>query len=435
MFKLQRLAHSLGAGLACAAALTVTASSSHAAFAIGHTSRTFIDASRGNRSVATEIYYPAAVAGEDVPVGDGSGERFPVVAFGHGFVMAWSAYENIWEGLVPEGYIVAFPRTEGSFSPSHEQFGRDIAFVANALAAEGANGASIFFDRVSGRAAAMGHSMGGGASVLAASYDATIDAVANLAAAETNPSAIAAAALVTRPSLVISGANDCVTPPAQHQQPIYDALESACKTFVSIAGASHCQFAESNVFCNIGEGSCSPPPAISRAQQHALTMTLLLPWLDTFLRNEPDAWIAFQDVLAQSPEFASQQACAAVGVEIANVGEHRDEIGSSSVGLLVAPNPTSGALRVTFDVPHDVACDICVFDAQGRLVRELARGVEGLRNRTTANGVGLAGPMQDARVASWDGCDASGRRVANGVYFVRLRSALGSQTARAVVAR
>jgi dienelactone hydrolase len=37
-----------------------------------------------------------------------------------------------------------------------------------------------------------GHSMGGGASILAAAADARIKAVANLAAAETNPSAIQA---------------------------------------------------------------------------------------------------------------------------------------------------------------------------------------------------------------------------------------------------
>src|SRR6476620_5150956 len=82
-----------------------------AQFQIGHTTMTFIDPSRGNRAVETEIYYPADVAGDDTTIAFGI-EKFPIIAFGHGFLMGWNAYENIWTAVVPQGFIMAFPKTE-----------------------------------------------------------------------------------------------------------------------------------------------------------------------------------------------------------------------------------------------------------------------------------------------------------------------------------
>jgi predicted dienelactone hydrolase len=94
-------------------------------FAIGHRNVIYIDPSRNNRQIETEIYYPANIAGDNVAIAQG---QFPVISFGHGFVMVWSAYQNIWSSLVPQGYIVMFPRTEGNTSPSHAEFGRDLVF-------------------------------------------------------------------------------------------------------------------------------------------------------------------------------------------------------------------------------------------------------------------------------------------------------------------
>jgi hypothetical protein len=53
-------------------------------FLIGHKQQAFIDASRSNRTIDTEIYYPANTAGDNVPMANGT---FPTLVFGHGFVM------------------------------------------------------------------------------------------------------------------------------------------------------------------------------------------------------------------------------------------------------------------------------------------------------------------------------------------------------------
>ena len=66
---------------------------------VGHYQITFQDPSRNNRDIQTEIYYPATSAGDNTPVASG---QFPVIVFGHAFVMAWDAYQNLWDEFVPK---------------------------------------------------------------------------------------------------------------------------------------------------------------------------------------------------------------------------------------------------------------------------------------------------------------------------------------------
>ena len=102
-------------------------------YKIGHTTINFIDASRSNRNIATEVYYTADVSGDNVALTTLNSLKFPSLVFGHGFVMTWDAYQNFWEALGPNGFIIAFPKSEGSFSPSHLEFGKDLAFVINQM--------------------------------------------------------------------------------------------------------------------------------------------------------------------------------------------------------------------------------------------------------------------------------------------------------------
>jgi hypothetical protein len=278
-------------------------------YAIGSTTITFIDPSRSNRAIETDVYYPALAAGSNAAIAGVAGDRFPVVAFGHGFVMTVGAYQNIWSSLVPNGYIVALPKTEGSFLPSHTNFGRDLAFVISALQEAGSTNGNFFFKKVAKTSAVMGHSMGGGAATLAVQYNPAITALAGLAPAETNPSASAAAQGVTIPSLIFAGGNDCVTPAAQHSQLIYDNLSSACKTYINIIGGSHCQFANSNFNCSFGELTCSPSAAISRAVQQAKVNQYLLPWFDFRLKGDCQDWYSLQGDLSADASVTFSQTC------------------------------------------------------------------------------------------------------------------------------
>ncbi len=70
------------------------------------------------------------------------------------------------------------------------------------------------------------------------------------------------------------------------------------------------------------------------------------------------------------------------------------------------PNPAREGTSLGFDLPRDAEVRVCVYDVQGRFVRELVQGR-------------LAAGNHEAR---WDGRNASGVAVARGLYLVRLEA-------------
>lgn len=389
--------------LACLALLW--GASRATAYEIGQTSVTYYDQARNNRPVPTYVFYPAETAGQDVPVAPAPEGGYAVVSLGHGFLIPWDDYQYLWEGLVPAGYVVALPATETGMLPSHIELGRDLAFVVRSLRAEGENPASPFFGAISEAGAVMGHSMGGGASILGAAEDPTVTAVANLAAAETNPSAIAAAQNVTAPALLFSGSMDCVTPPESHQIPMYQALASDCRTLVSLTGASHCQFAENNFTCSLGEIGCASP-TLTRDEQHALTLSLLLPWLDYALNGSLWGWIEFEELLQSTTGITHELEC-----QPTSVAEGAGGPAWSGPGVLSAsaafPNPfvERAALFYTLSAPADVR--VRILSLTGRVVA------------TIEDGHRAAG----THAVVWDGCDRLGCRAAAGVYACEVEAA------------
>ena len=316
---------------------------------VGHATITIVDPARNNRQIVTEVYYPATTAGNNTPVAPGA---FPLITFGHGFVMAWSAYQNFWDMLVLEGYIVAFPTTESGISPNHTEFGKDLKFLISSMQSNGA-GAVFTTSSVGATSAIMGHSMGGGSSFLAAENNAQITTLVNFAAANTNPSSITAAQQVLVPTLLFSGVNDCVTPPAQHQDIMYDSTTAAYKTQINITGGGHCYFANSNFSCTFGESTCSPSPSIAREEQQDVTNDLLKLWLGYFLKNDCQDAQAFQDSLVTSTRISYRQnqsiACV-TGIEASSLTDT----------FTVFPNPFSN--QVTMELKNEPIFKIEVYN-------------------------------------------------------------------------
>ncbi len=269
-------------------------------YQIGSAALTFTDPDR-NRQIDVAVYYPATASGVNAPVAS-SPTGFPVVSFGHGFVIATEAYSWLWEALVPQGFILIFPKTEGQLlpAPNHQAFGADILFCAREIVRQGTLPGSPLFGKVAPRIALMGHSMGGGATYVGASGMSDVQTTITFAAAETNPSAINAALSVNVPSLVIAAAEDCVTPASTNQVPVYNNLPGEPKAIVNISGASHCNFTNGSASaCYLGEAfTCFGfGPFISRSEQHQRTLDVLTPWLDTFLRQNCIAAESFSNIL------------------------------------------------------------------------------------------------------------------------------------------
>lgn len=275
-------------------------------FKIGHVQRSFVDTTRNNRQVTCEIYYPANINGDNVAIANGI---FPTLVFGHGFVMPASAYDVYWNAIVPKGYIMIFPTTESSLSPSHLNFGKDIAFLTQIMKEQHRISTSLFFNAVDSTCAVMGHSMGGGSAFLAMQQDPSITALISIAGAVTNPSSVTAARTITRPSLVIAGANDCVAPPKNHQIPMYDSLATNCKTYLSILGGDHCQFASYNFNCSLGQNTCTPKATINATTQQSIVFQHLLPWINFYLKKNCNAGDQFQNLISNPNGILSDANC------------------------------------------------------------------------------------------------------------------------------
>ncbi|CAN5393671.1 hypothetical protein BH11BAC1_BH11BAC1_04520 [soil metagenome] len=325
---------------------------------VGHTQITFVDASRGNRSIQAEVYYPATAAGNNTPIAAGV---FPIIVFGHGFVMTTSAYQNFWDDLVPEGYILALPSTEGGFAPVHADFGADLNFLVGEIQTNGA-GASVPSTSVGNLSAIMGHSMGGGCSFLAAENNTSITTMVSFAAANTNPSSITAAQMVSVPTLVFSGANDCVAPPPTQQDLIYDSTSAAYKTQIYITGGSHCYFADYNFNCAFGEATCSPSPTITRAEQHDATSVFLKLWLAYYLKGECSKAQEFQDSLSSSPRITFRQS-----QPIACTTGIQQELNATDFSLHIFPNPAGDYLII--DVKRSAETDIAIYNMVGEKIK------------------------------------------------------------------
>lgn len=291
------------------------ASSVFGQYQIGHTTINFQDPNRNNRTIQTEIYYPATTAGDNVAMAAGS---FPSIVFGHGFVMSWDAYQNIWEFLVPKGYVMLFPRTEGNIlNTNHQAFGWDLQFLVNAIQVENSNSSSIFYQHIKPSTALMGHSMGGGAAFLAAdslcnNQNPYLKTLVGLAPAESSTngvSSIRSAKKITIPAVIFSGSQDGVTPPIDHHIPMYDSLSSNCKTFINVLGGAHCYFANPNFNCDFGESTASSGISITRQEQHAILFDFVLPWLNYTLKYSCQEFDRFNDSLNLSSRINYQQQC------------------------------------------------------------------------------------------------------------------------------
>lgn len=203
------------------------------------------------------------------PTGSKPG-AYPVVAFGHGFAQTASRYASTLAALAARGYVVIAPDSETGLFPNHGRFADDLERSIRWARATVPN-AHPSLDAVAG------HSMGGGAALVAADRHPGIETVATLAAAETNPSATTASAGVSVPALFIVGDRDTIVRPATTRA-MYDRKPPSAR-FVTITGGYHCGFNDSTSFFGLGCDS----GAISRSAQLAITRELLGDWLDASL--------------------------------------------------------------------------------------------------------------------------------------------------------
>jgi dienelactone hydrolase len=247
---------------------------------VGNRTVTFIDSLRSNRNISSLVYYPATAEGSGTPVL--TGFRYPLISFGHGFTLNPSLYVALYRHLASWGYIVIAPSTETGFSPSHTNFAKDLVFVLKDMKRKGITAGDIFFNVVdSNYTGVFGHSMGGGCSFLAGSLDTGIKAISSLAAANTNPSSIAAISSIKNPVQLLSGQRDSIASYWSHQLPHYNNA-FPFKHIMNIKGGNHSQF---HLIAGLDD-LVDNPATITRAEQQRLTRRYVTAFFNLFLKND-----------------------------------------------------------------------------------------------------------------------------------------------------
>ncbi|MEU5764412.1 alpha/beta hydrolase [Streptomyces asoensis] len=240
--------------------------SSTGSFPVAYTDLTV---SAAGRSYSARVWYPGTTAGANAPVAAGA---HPGLAFGHGFFQAITQYESLLKHYASWGVITVAPKSQGGLFPSHSAFADDLNAALTWLTTQNTTSGSRFADRVdTGRLALSGHSMGGGAALVAAGRNPAVRSVTTLAAAETNPSAVTASATLGIPVQYVGGSADSVAGVAANQQKMYDAKPSHTQLRV-ITGGFHCGFEDSSgIGCDSG--------SVTRAVQLKLTYGVTTSWL------------------------------------------------------------------------------------------------------------------------------------------------------------
>jgi hypothetical protein len=251
--------------------------------------------------------------------------------------MSWEAYRNIWEKLVPHGFILVFPRTESGMNPDHTGLAEDMSICINRMQDAGQDPANFFYGRIAPSTALMGHSMGGGCAFLAVAGNPLVATVVGLAPLETDPRASEAAVNINKPALVLSGSSDGVTPPREHHHPIFDNLASGCKYMISIPGGAHCYFANQNLACDVGEMLVSGEITISRTQQQTIMNEYLTLWLQYTLQQKSDSGVDFTELLATDNRVEGIGSC------LPSV-DNQPALPDSR--FAIAPNPASETLTI-----------------------------------------------------------------------------------------
>jgi len=155
------------------------------------------------------------------------GLGLPGIAFGHGWLQPPGRYRGLLHHLASWGIVAAAPGTQRGPLPSHRLFAADLLSTLDVLTGVRLGPGNLSVDP--SRLGLAGHSVGGGAAVLAAAggtapasgtrgpavpskVEPRVQAVATFAAAQTMPAATEAARRVTVPGLHLAADGDLVAP-------------------------------------------------------------------------------------------------------------------------------------------------------------------------------------------------------------------------------
>jgi len=306
---------------------------------------TLHDPARHGHQVKILFYYPSEVPKTPVPL----------VVMAHCIFGGGSWYDYIGNALADNGYAMASIQTHQYRPVSSNSMAPDQAFVLDELRRQGREVPNfpLYGKFAGGKAAAMGHSLGGGASFYAVNkyshplqgrYTAAFDTILTMSACcgwddssidvgacEGKAAPHEVLGLTRIPSLQLTGTKDCLCPAERVAEPFYRELASDCKYLVDITGATHCHFdaipgvvgpVADKACVLVEDGVCALSPKhsdkrISLANQEQIVTEYALAWFDWTLRGNNHSLATFdarvrEDVMAGVATLkVSNQGCPA----------------------------------------------------------------------------------------------------------------------------
>jgi len=198
---------------------------------VGVATVTAVDSARGDRTLPTEIWYPARAAGRET---EPLPRAYPLVLMAHGFCGSRLNYEYLTEHLASWGFVVAAPDftglthddcTPGPPTGSPDDWGADLSFVCRTLH-DTSGPLSKYAQHVRGIPTGLvGHSLGGFGVVEAATLDPSFTAVVALAPAVRGDDAEPLRTLAQHPAwMVMGGTADQLVSFTDWTQPFFEGL-------------------------------------------------------------------------------------------------------------------------------------------------------------------------------------------------------------------
>jgi len=241
---------------------------------------------------------PALIYLQDPPPKD----PVPLIALVHCYLGAANWYDYIAEAIVPQGYVIASLDTYSyQVAANPELMSLDHQFMASAVRQEAlTNASSPIYKLLNTKSAAMGHSMGGGSSLIVAQsgyfyFDSLMTLSAEYVKEVKN---------VKIPALIMTGTDDCICPPSTNAEPIYnEMIYSNCKDLINVTNATHCHFDQvpqfADDFCEAVEHDCGPRDNwLPRETQWNIVTRYALQWFDYTLKGSTTAQKNINSMLA-----------------------------------------------------------------------------------------------------------------------------------------
>jgi dienelactone hydrolase len=249
--------------------------------AVGVTTADAVDGSRGNRTLPTEIWYPARHTGRDV---EPLARRYPLVLIAHGLCGSRLYYDYLAPHLASYGFVIAAPDFTGVTRAACDagpitnldDLPVDLSFVRRELH-DITGPLGTWARHVRGVATGLvGNSLGGIAVVEATRMDSSFTAIVGLAAAVNAASAPPLVDLAPRRAWMMMGATgDDLVSFTGWTQPFFEALPAPA-FLVRFTGGSHTGFSDENP-------ETEPDP---RQAQHDAAKRYATPFLIKYLAHK-----------------------------------------------------------------------------------------------------------------------------------------------------